>query len=219
MEKFKSFETEHSQIPITTANSIDKNSPSALITRSSTTNFTPLPLSRSRLPVPRVIPQKLQLKRSPSPHVHENQKEDDNEIENSNNLNFYYQSASQATPSPSKFGKVGSVAEIVKQRLYSLTPSPLKVRSAVIGGIFSSTSTAQSTRRLSLGANTQSSKLNSYGIRSELSPINSNHPSTSSSRRKSIINNSFGETDRIKVCVRKRPLSEREIQNNQTDIL
>ena len=219
MEKFKSFETEHSQIPITTANSIDKNSPSALITRSSTTNFTPLPLSRSRLPVPRVIPQKLQLKRSPSPHVHENQKEDDNEIENSNNLNFYYQSASQATPSPSKFGKVGSVAEIVKQRLYSLTPSPLKVRSAVIGGIFSSTSTAQSTRRLSLGANTQSSKLNSYGIRSELSPIKSNHPSTSSSRRKSIINNSFGETDRIKVCVRKRPLSKREIQNNQTDIL
>ena len=95
----------------------------------------------------------------------------------------------------------------------------MKVRSAVIGGIFSSSSAAQSTRRLSLGASNGGSSLNSYGIRSNLSPIKSSE--TSSGRRKSGLNSNYSSSDpdRIKVCVRKRPLSQKELSMNYKDIL
>ena len=179
----------------------EKDFPSSL-TRSSSTNFTPLPLSQSRLPVARTLKRPS----SPEPVALEDYE------------NYYYPNSSQtATPSPSKHGKIGGVADIVKQRFSSLSPSPLKVRSAVIGGIFSSSSTAQSTRRLSLGAN--SNGLNAYGIRSTLSPIKSNENGTLNSRRKSNFNSSSVDNERIKVCVRKRPLSNKEVQLNHQDIL
>lgn len=166
------------------------------LTRSSSTNFTPLPVSQSRLPVPR------NLKRPSSPELAADFE------------NHFYSSSQPATPSPSKQGKV---SEIVKQRLYSLTPSPLKVRTAVIGGIFSTNSSAQSTRRLSL---------NSYGIRSDLSPKKTSDSSNLNSnltgnRRKSNLNSNVYSVDqeRIKVCIRKRPLSQKEVQLNHQDIL
>ena len=172
------------------------------LTRSTSTNFTPLPVSQSRLPVART------LKRPSSP-------ETGSAFEDFEN--YYYPNSSQtATPSPSKQGKI---SEIVKQRFTSLTPSPMKVRSAVIGGIFSSSSAAQSTRRLSLGGGIT---LNAYGIRSSLSPIKSSENGNGlvRSRRKSSLNSvSDYNDDRIKVCVRKRPLSSKEILSNHQDIL
>ena len=175
------------------------NSPPSSLTRTSSTNFTPLPVSQSRLPVAR------SLKRASSPEA---------TLDYENFLDNLSSSQPQtATPSPSKQGKI---SEIVKQRLYSLSPSPLKVRSAAIGGIFSNSSAAQSTRRLSLGA---SSGLNAYGIRSDLSPVKSSE--TASGRRKSNLNSNFSSSDpdRIKVCVRKRPLSQKELSLNHQDIL
>ena len=176
------------------------------LTRSSSTNFTPLPVSQSRLPV-----VSRTLKRPSSP----------NEASQEDYENLYYSNSSQAaTPSPSKQGKIGGVANIVKQRFSSFTPSPLKVRSAVIGSIFSASSTAQSTRRLSLGSSTAANTLNSYGIRSGMSPIKSNDGNITTSRRKSSLKtNSSSDNERIKVCVRKRPLSSKELQLNQQDIL
>lgn len=177
------------------------NSPPSSLTRASSTNFTPLPVSQSRLPVAR------SLKRASSPES----------LDYENYLDNLGSSQPQtATPSPSKQGKI---SEIVRQRLYSLTPSPLKVRSAAIGGIFSSTSAAQSTRRLSLGAGNGGSSLNSYGIRSDLSPNKSSE--TAVGRRKSNLNNNFSSSDpdRIKVCVRKRPLSQKELSLKHQDIL
>lgn len=173
----------------------NSKNPSSL-TRSSSTNFTPLPVSHSRLPVPRG-----NLKRASSP---------ESVVEDCEN--YFYSSSQPATPSPSKQGKI---SEIVKQRLYSLTPSPLKVRTAVIGGIFSSSSNAQSTRRLSL---------NSYGIRSDLSPqkrTSNNQQSNVVNSRKSSLNLNADsiDSDRIKVCIRKRPLSQRELNLNHQDIL
>ena len=169
------------------------------VTRSSSTNYTPLPVSLSRLPVPRPF------KRSSSPEL----SVDDYE-------NYFYSNSQPSTPSPSKYGKV---SEIVKQRLYSLTPSPLKMRSAAIGGIFSSSSAAQTTRQTSAGGS--SSSLNAYGIiRSNSSPNRLDTPNANSSnanRRKSNLNSNI--TERIKVCVRKRPLSQREVQANHHDIL
>lgn len=182
------------------------NSPPSSLTRSSSTNFTPLPVSQSRLPVPR------SLKRASSPDYGSGSVDYENFLENLGSSQ-----PQTATPSPSKQGKI---SEIVKQRLYSLTPSPLKVRSAAIGGIFSSSSTAQSTRRLSLGVgNGSGSGLNSYGIRSDLSPMKSSE--TASGRRKSSLNANFSSSDpdRIKVCVRKRPLSQKELSMNHQDIL
>ena len=98
------------------------NSPPSSLTRSSSTNFTPLPVSQSRLPVPR------SLKRASSPDYGSGSVDYENFLENLGSSQ-----PQTATPSPSKQGKI---SEIVKQRLYSLTPSPLKVRSAAIGGIF-----------------------------------------------------------------------------------
>lgn len=177
------------------------NQPS--LTRSSSTNFTPLPVSQSRLPVVTRT-----LKRPSSPDF---AAQEDFE-------NYYYPNSSQtATPSPSKQGKIGGVADIVKQRFSSLTPSPLKVRSAVIGGIFSSSSAAQSTRRLSLGSSTA---LNAYGIRSSMSPIKSNDLNSTTLRKKSNLKiSSSVDNERIKVCVRKRPLSSKELLLNHQDIL
>ena len=109
-----------------------------------------------------------------------------------------------------------SVSDIVKQRVLSSPRSPSKVSKRTVFGaaqqshstgtsasLFSASSNAQSTRRLSLGTN---SKLNSYGQSTSLA-----NTTTSSKRR-----NSLGPTsnkqqlDRIRVCVRKRPLNERE---------
>lgn len=189
-------EREFHSVAASTANP----SSSSTLTRSlSATNFTPLPVSQSRLPVVTRT-----LKRPSSPSTDEN-------------FLHYSNSSQTATPSPSKQGKMG-VADIVKQRFSSLTPSPLKIRSAAIGGIFSSSSAAQSTRRLSLGAN-GSNSLNAYGIRSSMSPIKSTN-GTSTSRRKSSLNSSTNsDNERIKVCVRKRPLSSKEVQSNNQDIL
>lgn len=186
---------------VSTSNNPSVSAPS--LTRTSTTNFTPLPLSQSRLPIARA------LKRTSSP---DNTPVDELDLEN-----YYYPSSQTATPSPSKQGKVGGVADIVRQRLYSLTPSPSKIRTAAVGGIFSSSSAAQSTRRLSLGVPTGSyNSLNTYGIRSDLSPVkttNDNNPR----RRSSLISNN--DPERIKVCVRKRPLSQKELRSNHQDIL
>jgi hypothetical protein len=180
------------------------NQPS--LTRSSSTNFTPLPVSQSRLPV---VTRTLKRTSSPDATVHEDYE------------NYYYQNSSQtATPSPSKQGRIGGVADIVKQRFSSLSPSPLKIRSAVIGGIFSSSSSAQSTRRLSLGSSAAANSLNSYGIRSSMSPIKSNESQNATSRRKSTLKTSSSiDNERIKVCVRKRPLSSKELQLNHQDVL
>lgn len=181
--------------------SSNSNSPPSSLTRTSSTNFTPLPVSQSRLPIAR------SLKRASSPDLVVDDYE--NYLDNLSSSQ-----AQTATPSPSNQGKI---SEIVRQRLYPLTPSPLKVRSAAAGGgIFSSTSAAQSTRRLSLGAG---STLNSYGIRSDLSPNKSLE--TSAGRRKSNLNSNFSSSDpdRIKVCVRKRPLSQKELSLKHQDIL
>ena len=93
------------------------------------------------------------------------------------------------------------------------------MRSAAIGGIFSSSSAAQTTRQTSAGGS--SSSLNAYGIiRSNSSPNRLDTPNANSSnanRRKSNLNSNI--TERIKVCVRKRPLSQREVQANHHDIL
>lgn len=176
-------------------NNSSSSASSVKSSRCSSTNFTPLPVIKSRLPLARALPS---LKRSSSPE---------------NTENYLSQTA---TPSPTK----RSVSEIVKQRFHSLSPSPLKVRSAVVGGIFSSSSAAQSTRRTSMSNSSSigsgNGKLNVYGIRSDMSP------NKSSSRRKSALNPSgFGgdTTDRIKVCVRKRPLSSKEVQSKHQDIL
>lgn len=191
-------------------NLFSTNSEMAALTRSSNTNFTPLPLIQSRLPIARPV------KRTSSPDYTGNANDD---IEN-----YYYPSSQTATPSPSKQGKIGGVADIVRQRLYSLTPSPCKTRTAAGGGIFSNSSAAQSTRRLSLGVptssnnstNSSNSGLNSYGIRSNLSPIKTSNDNNS--RRRSSLGG-LNDPERIKVCVRKRPLSSKEVQSNHQDIL
>ena len=183
-----------------------ENSPASVssIRSRSSSNFTPLPVVKSRLPLPRPT-----MKRASSPT--------DCGVDNENENSSSQQLQSQATPSPSK----RSISEIVKQRFSSLSPSPLKVRSAIAGGIFSSSSSAQTTRRVSLGGGGSSlgnsnNKLNAYSIRSDMSP---NKMNTTAARRKSTLNTSGEGTDRIKVCVRKRPLSTREVQSNHQDIL
>lgn len=130
--------------------------------------------------------------------------------------------------SPLKLGKFGSspsVSDIVKQRVLLSSPrSPSKVAKRTVFSSscpgdnndeqksfppsaphpFSSSSAAQSTRRLSLGT---AAKLNSYGQSTNLSNTN-----TSSKRRASLgpSGKQGHQLDRIKVCVRKRPLNERE---------
>ncbi len=126
-----------------------------------------------------------------------------------------------------KFDSSPSVSDIVKQRVLSSPRSPSKVGKRTVFGthtsqigqhsstnssqLFSASSNAQSTRRLSLGTN---AKLNAYGQSTSVtsnnnSSSNSNN-NTSAKRRTSLGPASKPQLDRIKVCVRKRPLNERE---------
>lgn len=199
-----------------------------------------LPLTRSRLPLPRST-QKPSSKRTFSPELQnlELLAAHNSPLSIWNENMLMQQFNSSVTPSPSKHSRymqvegvqvednendidqVKSVSQIVKHRL-SLMSSPLnsKIRTNA-PGIFSSSSAAQSTRRLSLGSSNNvfstssssgTSKLNSYGIRA----------ADTSNRRKSTSftsSPSIAHSDRIRVCVRKRPLNEKEATAGHQDVL